>query len=628
MPTEIRQKTRQITNLYRDIKIDEKSIDVENRTVKLSWSSEAPVPRWFGDEILDHGPDSNIRLDRLRDGGPLLVDHDARDENHIGVIQSVSIDDDRVGRAVVRFAEDERSEKIFQKVITGVKRKVSFMYQVHRYIVDEEKDTHTAIDWEPFEISFVSVPADNTVGVGRAAETNTTQTTFEYRSKKTMRDNNPTQEITQVDVETAVNAEQSRTSTILELGAKYHHPKLAAQYAKDPSKTADQFKDALMEEISTGQPTPSRRGDMPGDLDLSPNDLRNYSIMRAIRAAASKDWSKAGFELECSQAIQDRANKDPRGFFVPLDVLGASARSGEAMGVTTDGSGDTGVVGNAGLVGTTHAADRFVEALRERAVVLRAGAIMLPGLVGNVDIPKQTSVSEFVWIDENDSSPPTKFDTGTIPLRYKTMSGSIPMTRKLLKQSSPAVEQLVRNDLIRGAALGIDKAALQGAGGDTEPMGIIPAIAAVSGFALANFDTWANITAMWAKIAGANADLGTLKYIIDADAAGVLMSTLKHVVTAESGGNVATAAAAGFIMEDMRINNYETLVTNTVKRASTKSTLLFGDFSQLIIAMWGVLDINVDTATLADKGGLVLRAFQDADMGIRHIESFTYNGPA
>jgi HK97 family phage prohead protease len=155
-------------------------LNLEARTLELSFSSEAPVARWFGNEVLSH--DSNSAdLTRLNDAAPLLFNHNMDDV--IGVVERAWIDGDRKGRAVVRFAKTARGDEILGMVADGILRNVSFMYQASKYRIESDEEDpyydddaiYTATRWEAFEISIVSVPADQTVGVGRSL-------TFEERS--------------------------------------------------------------------------------------------------------------------------------------------------------------------------------------------------------------------------------------------------------------------------------------------------------------------------------------------------------------------------------------------------------------------------------------------------------------
>lgn len=152
--------------LFREVAI--RQIDNEARTVELAFSSETPVSRWFGDEVLSHDAGA-MRLSRI-DGAPLLVNHDFDDQ--IGVVESIDIGSDRVARAVVRFGKGARASEIFADVADGIRKQVSVGYAVHKVEVESRKgqsDLVRVTDWEPFEISIVSVAADPTVGVGRSA---------------------------------------------------------------------------------------------------------------------------------------------------------------------------------------------------------------------------------------------------------------------------------------------------------------------------------------------------------------------------------------------------------------------------------------------------------------------------
>ena len=164
-------------NYCRESTIDQ--VDSDNRTVELSFSSETPYGRWFGDEILCHDEEC-INLDRFNDGlGTVLFNHDR--DAVVGHIEKVWIEDNR-GKALVRFDEDEQSDAIFKKVQSGTLQGVSVGYTIKRYEVLEDDsttstngrfkgpDTYVITDWEPLEISIVSVPADPTVGVGRSAD--------------------------------------------------------------------------------------------------------------------------------------------------------------------------------------------------------------------------------------------------------------------------------------------------------------------------------------------------------------------------------------------------------------------------------------------------------------------------
>jgi len=160
-------KKTQIANQYRNFNIRSGNINEEERTVELSFSSEEPVKRYFGQEILDHNPES-VDLTRLNGGAPVLEDHK---DGQIGRVMEASIVDGR-GVAKVKLSRSARGEEIWQDVLDGIRTSISFGYQILGW--DEEEDaeepTFRSRNWLPFEISFVGVPADHTVGVGRSKE--------------------------------------------------------------------------------------------------------------------------------------------------------------------------------------------------------------------------------------------------------------------------------------------------------------------------------------------------------------------------------------------------------------------------------------------------------------------------
>lgn len=224
------QKRSVLGNYCRETTIDH--VDTDSRTVELSFSSETPYGRWFGDEILCHDEEC-INLERFNNGlGTALFNHDR--DAVVGHVEKAWIEDNR-GKALVRFDTDEQSETIFQKVQSGTLQGVSVGYAINRYEVLEDEDTkstngrfsgpaYVVTDWEPLEISIVSVPADPTVGVGRSAEEiHTSIDTQEDNTRMDQEKNLEVQEVksapvetglTQADLQKAMEQERKRTSEI------------------------------------------------------------------------------------------------------------------------------------------------------------------------------------------------------------------------------------------------------------------------------------------------------------------------------------------------------------------------------------------------------------------------------
>ncbi|MEY4055623.1 MAG: hypothetical protein RL519_958, partial [Pseudomonadota bacterium] len=526
-----------------------RKIDAENRTVELAFSSEAEVQRWWGIEILDHSPGAVV-MDRLQDGAPLLVNHD--DDDQIGVVESVSIDADRRGRAVVRFGRSDRAEEIFRDVQDGIRKHVSVGYMIHDAKLTEERDgvdVWTVTSWEPFEISLVPVPADISVGIGRSLEAPKTEPeTLVRKPEMDPKDQNTTAPVdAAAERSKGAEVERARVRSIVEMGEKYGAPELARDAVKDGLTVAD-FQQRLLEHVNGKIQRPLSDQMKDADIGLSDKEARSFSFMKVIRALAeptdTRAQKEAAFEFEASRAAADKLGKDSDKFVVPADVLT------RALNTSTTGaaSGDTGGYG----IATTLMSDSFIDILRNRATIMQLGTVM-GGLVGNIDIPKQVAAAQGYWIGEDGDAGETGLELGQISLSPKTVAAFSEITRKLMVQSSLDVEALVRADLAKALALTIDKAGYYGTGTDAQPLGI----ANHTGINAVDFadvqPTFAELVEMETQVALDNADVASMAYVGNAAFRGYCKTALKF------------PGVAGTIWEPGNtVNGYRTEVTNQV----------------------------------------------------------------
>lgn len=360
--------------------------------------------------------------------------------------------------------------------------------------------------------------------------------------------------------------------------------------------------DVLERNLASAQGTPR------AEIGMGQADLRNYSLVRAIRAATSGNWREAELEREASDAVAQRLGKQPQGFFVPFDVQKRD------LVVGTPSAG-----GN--LVATDLLAQSFIEMLRNRMMVKAAGATVLAGLVGDVAIPKQTGGATAYWVGESNAPTESQQTVAQVALAPKTVGAFTDISRKLLKQGSVDVEAFVRTDLSTVLALAIDSAALHGPGSGNAPMGIAATsgIGSVAGGDNGAAPTWGNIVSLETEVAVDNADLGRMGYMSNAKVRGKLKSTPR---TATYGDIMIWEPNAS------GVNGYPFYVTNQVSSTLTKGTvttcsgIFFGNWGDLIIGMWGGLDILVDPFTGGTIGTVRVIALQDVDIAVRHAESF------
>lgn len=589
----------------RSVTLTREAVQEEARTVALAFSSEEPYDRWWGREILDHSPQS-VRLGRLGAGGPLLMDHDPRD--HVGVIESVQIGSDRVGRAVVRFGKSARAEEVFRDVVDGIRRNVSVSYMVHKSVLietDEETETYRVIDWEPYELSLVSVPADTTVGVGRANEH------FQIIEERSMEPKEvDVKEIEARGAAAGRDTEAKRAGDIIAIGAQYKNEKLAAEYVS-AGKSVEEFKAALLQKLAS-TPLPA------AGIGMSDKEIKRFSWLRALNALANptdrKAQEAAKFERECSDAVGEKVGRAANGYFIPHEVQTRDL----VVGTATAG-GHT--------VATNVLAANFIDLLRNRMMVMNMGAQMMSGLVGNIAIPRQTGGATAFWVAENNAPTESQQAFDQVTMSPKTVGAFTDISRKLLLQSSLDVESLVRSDLATVLALAIDLAAINGSGASGQPAGILntSGIGDVAGGANGLAPTWAHIIELWSDIAVANADFGSVGILTNAKVIGKLMSTLK------------ATGVAGYIVENFpdasgitNTGGIRSGVSNQVPSNLTKGTssgvcsaIIHGNWNDLIIGQWGALDLTVDPYTGATAGTVRVVALQDVDIAVRHPESFS-----
>lgn len=590
--------------LFRSFAVKRGELDEENRTVPLAFSSEEPVERWFGAEILDHDP-ASVRLDRMQGGAALLVDHDMRDQ--VGVVEEVEIGKDRRGRAVVRFGKSDRAEEIFQDVVGDIRRHISVGYRVHsmQLIEQNEKtgDVFRVDDWEPYEVSIVSVPADATVGIGRNAERNfDTVINSKIKERKMKeeikKDGAPAAPVPTVDVSAvkaeARKAEQDRIRTIQTIGDKFDAGDLTRDFIGS-DKSVDEFNAALLERM--GKPVVTDVVD--SDIGLSDQELQNFSFVRAINAMANPNDRRAQeaakFERECSDAAAERTGKAPQGFLIPSDVLKRD------LNVTTTTAGGH-------TVETDLVSGSFIDVLRNRMAVDQLGCTVMSDLVGDIAIPRQTSGATAYWVAESGAPTESQAAFDQVTLSPNTVGAFSDYSRKLFLQSSIDVESFVRNDLARVLALEIDRASLYGTGSSNQPLGV----ANTSG--IGNPTTWAAATPTFAEVvalesavASNNADVGTLGYMLEAAMRGSLKTTDKSTSTAQ------------FIWEaGNTVNGYQAAVSNQV----VSGDMFFGNWADLIIGFWSGLDLMVDPYTGSTAGTIRVVGLQDCDVSVRHAESF------
>ena len=593
-PTEDRKAPAEI--MHRAIDMEAKAIDEKKRTVEIAVSSELAVERSFGKEVLVHEMGA-IDLAFLASGrAPLLLDHDM--ERQIGVIESVELSGDRVLRAKVRFGRSALAQEVFQDVADGIRSNVSVGYRVNNMERSAaNKDEYLVRSWSPLEVSVVSIPADPSVGVGRSAAALEPKPTVEPSIKKEVK---MTDEVNLDAVRAeAAEAAAKNASAIIELASR-HNKRDLGDAALRSGKSIEQFRGELLEAIGSDKPLENE------NIGLSQKEVRQFSVVRAIAALANPSDRRlreaAAFEFEASDAAAQRYGRTAQGIMVPNDVLGVWSQ--RDLATTTAAAGGA-------TVATNLLANEFIDVLRNSASVMQAGARMLPGLQGNVAIPKKTAGSAGTWISTEGGAATESDPTfGTVTLTPKNVGAFTDMTRQLILQSTPAIEALVRDDLTQALALAIDKGALEGTNATGQPRGLLNVVGInkPTNFAAA-VPTFAEMVALETAVAEDNALMGNLAYITDAATYGGMKTKLKD------------AGSGLFVLEGGQANGYNVIRT----QQATAGNVYFGNFSDMLIGMWAGLDLTVDPYTASNTGTVRIVALQTVDVAVRNAVSFAWN---
>jgi HK97 family phage major capsid protein/HK97 family phage prohead protease len=632
-------------------------IDKEKRTLELSFSSEIEVKRYGMIEVLDHSPGA-VDLARLNNGGPLLFNHNL--DEVIGVIERAWLDGTGKGRALVRFSKRDDAEEVWQDIQDGILKNVSVGYRINEIELKESRDDGTDVylvtKWEPYEISIVSAPADTSVGVGRSNQTNSEKTNTPMKDKliaacaargiatkgdetedallallgtkpeaSAAQRSEPSdiaaraQRSIQVgeDHSRGATEERSRVKAILAAGEQYGQRDLA-QKAVEEGKDLNTFRGELLEAVNKRN---QQVVDSTRPIGLSDKEARGFSFRKLMLALTSpageskRDAENARFELEvCEAAANAMQHRSAKGLVLPLDVLAAVPLAGQRgtdiVSIKT-ASGYTGSGGN--TVQTQLLSQSFIDILRNRAIIMQVGT-ELSGLVGNIDIPRQTTGASASWIGEDADSTQEDVDFDLVSLRPKTVTNFMEVTRKMLMQSSLGIEAILRREMASGLALQMDLKGFYGTGSSDTPTGI-KATSGINSFYWATDNTplFSELVRMETEIASDNADVPSMAYVTNPVIRGYAKGARK----------IATSTDSTTIWEPgSTLNGYRTEITNQVATGD----VFFGNWADLLIGMWGGLDLTVDPYTHSKKGRIRIVGFQDVDFAVRRAASFCYAG--
>ena len=592
-------------------------------------SSETPYRRWRGNEILVHTKDA-IDLSFLNSGtAPLLHQHDQW-SGQIGVIQKAWLDEAKKRVYVtVRFSRRPEAQMVKQDVDDGIMRNVSVGYNVleveHTERDDDTPREYKVTSWKPMEASIVSIPADETVGVGRATQAQEGAMPAENNQGAGVTPNGT--ENRSAGLPSAVPAEmtdeqraqntETAINEISTLASEHNQGTLARSFIDGEIRSGrvpsiEVFRGVMRANLPEDTPLQNT------DIGMTENEVRNFSVVNAMRAMADGNWESAGFEREAIQAAAQNAERDAQygGSLLPTDLMrhwgdfvvdGVSYRDnrdmvGEAVRAAMATSG------NANVLTTDHLASRFIDNLRNASAFLQAGATMLPGLTSNVEIPGGDQNITAAWLASEDANVAESNPTfRKVELAPKDLGAYTDVTRRMLQQSTIAMEAYIRMQMVDALRIAIDLSVGYGSGASGQPEGISNTTGVGSVTFAAAVPTRGEIIDLRTAIADTNRGRG-VTYVGNSSMVGDLQQT-----KVDAGSGI-------FLMGD----NADRLVGNRFIESNqiTDGDLFCGVFDDVLIGMWGGLELARSTEAKLLSGGLRFRVIQTVDVDFARVGSF------
>lgn len=585
------------------------AIDETDRTVELSFASEIPVVRdikgTLYNEILLCSPE-NVDLSRLNDGAPVLVEHDAM--RQVGIVENARVDMDKVCRATVRFSALGTANTIFGMILEGIRPKVSVGYNILDYYLDG--NDLIVSKWQPYEVSSVSTPADNSVGVGRSLNSNDEITLEDQPQMEPEQKEELVQEVevieevqeeevpVQEESEEVVEAESEVIEEVQEVQPELVEERSIAvtdiQESINKEVEANRIRElqSISSVLGVSTEEAIKNGVSVEDFKRSLN-TDNKSIDKDIKKMEKKSLINEGLRSLKGEAHDlESFEKGARGYNADLNAMVRS---------TAD---TTSTVTAAGLV-KEELADSYIRQLLARTVLGELPVTVFGGLAGrgNFSIPRAKGMNPSAKFYNEDEAVTDGFETfDKITLKPRMFAAGIKITKAMLL-SNAATERYVTDELLRQCSNGLESAVFAQIA-TTVPVKQTAVSGQVSGA-----DVQAAIEAISAK----NVDINRCVAIVHPS----MLAKLRQ--TAVLNNTAAVAMVAGH-RYDMWLNDEVRVIESTFVAADT---ILIGDFSELIFANWNEgQELDFDDTTYRAAQTIAIRSFQYLDVAIAHEEAF------
>lgn len=633
---------------------------------EIAFSSTQPYQRQFWDEqnqemvvldeILVHTPEA-VDLSRLNNNAPLLFNHNF--DNHIGVVCNARIDADNVGRALVKFSKHGTlANDIRNKVIEGTMEKISVGYDIKEYHIDYAKSQLIVSKWIPHEISWVTVPADDSVGLNRSLNTITVNLGAKRdMTKEQIEEIKEEQESAQVE-ETPVEenkeseveetqerqVEENEENENLEDGKDAEHPESVdddSSTVREAEEVKEEREAAPVEEEKTEEVAERSEEDeeeiraIARELNIDDEELK--------RALAIKDMTPEAFRTKALNNItnaqrnneQIKDSKMEKTFdlnnvirsLVDGEALGANEAEFSAMAATATMQRGRAARGGSVFVpaaalraaseGNTKATltavtdeklltESYIEMLLPASCLGRLGVTVLSGLNSPIAVPKMTasSVEAFGFVDENGSAPESKATFENVKMAPKTFAGGNPISRQSLK-TVPNIATLITDHINKAVRIKLEQLILSDKDNTRGPKGLVKQLVDGGRVAKKAAFSYKDFLKEIAALTDAGVPAQAIKFAMSGATAAELESTLKD------------NGVSGYIIENGKLAGYDVVTSGVIPA----DHIVLGDFSGIMIGEWGGLELDMDDTTYRAQSAIVPRIWVDLDFTVVQPEA-------
>ncbi|EOM8986624.1 phage major capsid protein [Shigella sonnei] len=636
---------------------------------EIAFSSEQPYQRQFWDEqnqemvvldeILVHTPDS-VDLSRLNNNAPLLFNHNF--DNHIGVVRNARIDADKVGRATVRFSKHGTlANDIRNKVIEGTMEKISVGYDIKEYHIDYAKGQLIVTKFVPFELSFVTVPADDSVGLNRSLNTITVnleakrdmtkeqieQVKDEEEKEVAQVEETPVEENKEPEVEETQErqVEENEENENLEDGKDAEHPESSdddrgtvreEEEIKTEEREAAPVEEEKIEVAERSEEDELEIREIARELNIDDEELKRALAIKEMTPEAFR--TKALNNLVNAQRNNEQQIKDSKmektfdlnnviRSLVDGAALGAHEAEYSAMAATATMQRGRAARGGsvfvpaaalrAAAAGNTKATlaavtdeklltESYIEMLLPESCLGRLGVTVLSGLNSPIAVPKMTksSVDAFGFVDENGAAPESKAEFANVKMAPKTFAGGNPISRQSLK-TVPGIATLITDHINKAVRIKLEQLILSDKDNARGPAGLVKQLVDASRVTKKAAFSYKDFLKEIAALTDAGVPAQAIKFAMSGATAAELESTLKD------------NGVSGYIIENGKLAGYEVVTSGVIPA----DHIVVGDFSGITIGEWGGLELDMDDTTYRAQSAIVPRIWVDLDYVVTQPEA-------